>query len=63
MVDICRGKKKVKLKLKVHTQQVAPIRVLVGTDVLSKLGFVFLEPGPDDIATDWLSKQSGRREN
>lgn len=36
--------------------------VLIGTDVLPKLGFVLLESDADGIATDCLSKQKWKRE-
>ena len=54
-VDICRGAHKANVR--VHIQQGAPVCVLVGTDVLPKLGFVLLESGAGDVATDYLSQQ------
>jgi hypothetical protein len=52
LVNICRGD--TSTRAKVHIQQGAPVCVLIGTDVLPKLGFVLLESDSGGIATDCL---------
>ena len=59
MVDNCRGAHKASVR--VHIQQGAPVCVLVGTDVLPKLGLVLLESRACDVATDYLSQQKWRK--
>ena len=55
-VDIIRGNHKVTAKVQV--QKGAPVALLIGTDLLSRLGFALLESEPDDSAVECSHQRS-----
>ena len=58
-VDISCNNQKVAAKVQV--QKGAPVHLLIGTDLLPRLGFVFLQTDSDGSAVDCLSKHKWRR--